>query len=480
MLAPSSSRRFRLPAVAALVAFAALVAAGCTVPGSSRLQGPPEQLPPSLHYVTADVFGFTLYDTAEADLDELELPGGRDEWIGDSAGVAIRELQLDADEPPATLTFADVEDPDALRRALKSAGWIVAEDTGQEGPPTEWERRSGTRRAMATYDDALIMAQSREELERWVRMADEYAVPERRAMSEYAVEARDLVPQSFVFRFDLLRTQLRRPFQHDPALLEFARWATDSNMLVALRDGWIGIAPPQGRSREGVRIVGASEWVPDLAPGIELKPASRDTLDELAPGLHWAVALHDPGQYLRELVRAITIGAGQYATGQDVAEGEKVELLPVLDDLEGQAAIGGSGRYVEAFVEGGDAGALQQVFETAGLDGSVEADDGAVRVEIGRRPSASGDRIAREFVAGDAAGRPPRPPVAWLWKAGGSCVGPAAGWVTFDGTDELRLSMAVDPAGAGEACPGGLAGATLESLGVRLLTQQPRPSPMKR
>lgn len=480
MLASSSSRRFRLLAVAALGAFAALVAAGCTVPGSSRLQGPPEQLPPSLHYVTADVFGFTLFDTANADLDELELPDDRDEWIGDSAGVAIRELQLDADEPPATLTFADVEDPDALRRALESAGWIVAEDTGQEGLPTQWERRSGLRRAMATYDDALIMAQSREELERWVRMADEYAVPERRAMSEYAVEARDLVPQSFVFRFDLLRTQLRRPFQHDPALLEFARWATDSNMLVALRDGWVGIAPPQGGSREGVRIVGASEWVPDLAAGIELKPASRDTLDELRPDLRWAVALHDPGQHLRELVRAITIGAGQYATGQDTAEREKVELLPVLDDLDGQAAIGGSGRYVEAFVEGGDAGDLQQVFETAGLDGSVEADDGAVRVEIGRRPSASGDRIARRFVAGDAAGSPPRPPVAWLWKAGGSCVGPAAGWVTFDGTDELRLSIAVDPAAAGEACPDGLAKATLESLGVRLLTEQPRPSPMKR
>lgn len=472
------------------VLVAALLAGGCTVPGSSRLAGPPENLPPSLAYVTADVIGFTLFRTDDAPLEQLRLPARHEDWIGATAGVAIRELQIDRDAEPATLTFFDVRDRPALEDALRDDGWRARDWPLALDGPTPWSGPDGA--AAAVADDALVIAASRDELERWMRMADEYAVPERRAMSEFAVDARERVPVSFVFRFDLLRTQLRRPFEDDPALLELARWATDSNMLIAMRDGWLGIAPPLDLDRDAVRVVGQAEWVPDLAPGIELEPVDLDVLQRLAPDIDVAVALHDPGQQLRELVRAITIGAGQYVTGQDVAEAEAVELLPVLDSLDGDAAVGWdrSARMLAARVEVDEpetvADDLDEAFSAAGVVGDATANDDGIdvavtgldqlagtepvstrpgsvmRIRLATLETSPSDALDDELAA---AGTPPRPPIAWLWRRGDGCVGDAAGWITWSEPDQLGLSVDLSLEGESD-CPPSLAARTLESLGM--------------
>jgi hypothetical protein len=470
------------------VLLAALVAGGCTIPGSSRLEGPPKDLPPSLHYVSADVLGFSLYDTdptsklwaamgdvtggpdslpatrAEVTLNGMLLLSDNESWIGDTAGVATRELQLEREDPgkpPVTLWFADVRSRSKLERALRADEWKEQDWELADDELTAWS--SGGYPVAAVADDAIIIAQSRKELERWVRMAQEYAVADRKALREYAVEARKRSPASFVFRGDLWRTQVRRPFEDVPALLEFARWFTDSNTLVALRDGWFGIAPPLDRKQEDrVRLVGASEWVPDLAPDVELKPVSRDVLRRLPSNLDLAIALHDPGQQLRELVRAITVGAGQYVTGEDVAnDKDRVELLPVLDELDGDAAIGFNRdqSLLEAFVEGdADETDVRKVLRHAGVPAAVHEADGGVHLEVSAasksvvRAPASVDVVASgEF---DAAGKPPRPPVLWVWSNDAACLGRAAGWVTFDGIDELRMSMSVNSGiAAATPCP---------------------------
>jgi hypothetical protein len=55
--------------------------------------------------------------------------------------------------------------------------------------------------------------------------------------------------------------------------------------------------------------------------------------------------------------------------------------------------------------------------------------------------------------------------VLWAWRRGDACLGPAAGWVTFDGIDELRMSLAIDLGATGE-CDHPLVLDTLASLGM--------------
>ncbi len=489
---PSRSLR-----IALLWTACALVAAGCTVPGSSRLEGPPEDLPPSLDLVSADVLGYWLVDTdAESELwapfeplvgsndpgddparngvvDRLHEPLlGPDpetsDWIGDAAGIAIREIDTDEPQDTNQLYFADVADRAALEDALEDAGWRRDADADLPAPADEGElwvltpegsqgRAFDPYRMAAVTDDAIIASVSTKGLHSWLRSADEYAVPERKAMREFTVEAAKRTPVAFVYRADLIRTQVRRPFQDDPALLEFARWATDSNVLIALRDGWLGVAPAvdRGEQDDRLRIVGSGEWVPDLAPDITLGQANPDLLAEFDPATtDAAIAIHDPGQQISELVRSITIGAGQYVTPQDVAEeDERLELEPLLDRLDGDAALGiGNGELRFVFEDGGGLAAdVEAALEHAGVSATARAEGnrlGSVTIDLpgtrGRPARGGAGDAAAAFRDMTGAGKPPQAPWLWLVGDGGECwSGDTAGWLAFDGVDRMTLGLDV-------------------------------------
>lgn len=493
--------------VTALVA-AMLMAGGCTVPGSSRLQGPPKDLPPALAYVTADALGYSLYDTnpdskrwkplapvagVGDDNEPLQvlhsaLTGGFpadlakvQPWVGDAAGVALRELDLDGKTETSTLYWADVRSRSKLERFLEDEGWKQQRDADAgDDDLTLWTHLPGcddtpggaaavcaapphqSYTAAAVGDDAIVAARTPKALRSLLASADEYAVPERQAMSKFTVEAASRVPMSAVFRFDLIRTQARRPFEGDPALLEFARWATDATTLVAARDGWFGIAPPlpstdsEGVVQSDLRVVGAAEWVPDLAPEISLEPVPKQLLDRVDEPVDVAVAMHDPGQYLADLLAGITFKATQYATEQDVPDDEdRSELLPVLDQLDGDGVVGWDGlsRRLQLSVEVADAAATAKdvttALATAGVDGTAVADGRFVDIEasFGRAPAGrvflkTGPQPRRNAIA--AAGPPPRQPVAWVWSASTRCTTASGGWLTFDGTDRMTTSLAVN------------------------------------
>ncbi|MCW2921312.1 MAG: hypothetical protein JWL76_1186 [Thermoleophilia bacterium] len=509
-----------------LVAACAVVAAGCTVPGSSHLQGPPDGLPPSLDLVTADVLGYTLYDTDPAsrrwsglgketaqallEAQHAGLTGGFaatlsdvEPWIGDATGTALREFDLDGKTDTSTLYYADVRSRPKLESFLDDNGWTKARSGDLASPGDDaalWthdsscdDTPSGSQaicaapehvayEAAAVTDDAIVAARSTKALKSLLDAADEYAVPSRKAMSEFTVEAAGKVPVAFVFRSDLLRTQVRRPFEDDPALLEFARWATDSNVLVALRDGWVGFAPALETSRrdDAVRLVGAAEWVPDLAPDITLGPANADLLGNLGPDVDVAVAFDDPGQHIRELVRAITFGSGQYVTEGDVPDDDRLELQPLLDRLDGTAAVG-YGDYQGVAGRGDTGKGIKVVFEdpddlrsdvtealahanVTALQGAEGRDVGSVTIDVPPiRPHDTklSIKLARKSVPDSefskraisprdftGAGKPPRVPFAWIWTSGRGCVGNTAGWLTFDGTDRITLGMDLELHGA--------------------------------
>jgi hypothetical protein len=459
-----------------LVTFVALVAAGCTIPGSSRLEGPPAGLPPSLDLVTADALGYLLVDTDPASklwepLDGV-VGGGNENpllarlhdpvfgdgadpaaWIGDNAGLLVRQFELGDEDAVARAYFADVEDADELEVALEAAGWDRGDDPlpgpASDGEP--WVRDDGDWRAAAVTEDAILAAKDEAQLEVLLEAADEYAVPERKAMREFTVEAAERSPAAFVFRADLLRTQVRRPFEDDPALLEFARWATDSNVLVALRDGWVGLAPAleEDERDDHVRVVGAAEWVPDLAPDNTLGAASPDLRAKLDPSVDVAVALDDPGQHVRELVRAITFGSGQYVTEQDVPDdGDRLELQPLLDRLDRDAAIGYRPGALEVVLEeDGRLGAdVVGALDHAGVDARTDKlGDGASKVTVGRaaasRPSSAPAATFRSFTG---AGKPPQAPWLWFATTGRGCVGATTGWLAFNGTDRMTLGASLE------------------------------------
>jgi hypothetical protein len=456
--APSSFRRppaatsFAARTIGFTIVLAiAVLAAGCAAPGASRLQGAPESMPPALEHVTADVLGFSVYDTdpgsdawgstgldAEAALDQLYERVGVDAaevepWIGAHAGVAVRQLDVPGTEGGTWAWWADVRDPEALLESV--------------------EALEGDGRSVQAYPDGVLVATSEAALEDFTDAAESYAVSERKAMREYAAEVATKSPVGVVFRGDLLRTHLRRPFQGDPALLEFARWATESNVLLAARDGWVGAAAPVADDRDGFRLVGNVEWVPDLAPDIDWGSVDADLLDEVDASADLAVAIEDPGQHLQELLTGITRKNGQYATEQDVPDGEdRVELEPLLEELDGDAAIGwnGASRTATLRINGAadQAEDVELVLDRLGLDAQVDAvwEDLVVKlvgVEVGS------DGFRTRATAAKAAGPPPRPPVAWVWtRSIAGCSGPAAGWVTFDGAGEMSFSLAVSTADA--------------------------------
>jgi hypothetical protein len=455
----------------------ALVLAGCAAPGASRLQGPPKDLPPSLSYVTADVLGFTLYDTTSKQMPDswFEAIGMTTDdaqpWVGDHAGVAVRQLDVSDTGPDTTALFTDVASRSKLETALENAGWEQSNDdlpdvNGEEAAlwthdPGCSDVPDGARAicapstlagtALAVFGDALLLAPDQDGLTAFLKAADSYAVPERKAMREYAVDVVHKVPVGAVFRTDLLRTGVRRPFQDNPALLELARWATESNVLVAARDGWIGIAPAGDPKRKGEarRLIGAFEWVPDLAPDIDWGEADRDMLDSFGPGADLAIAFENPGQHLHEIVSGITRRNGQYATDQDVKDDEReVELEPLLEELDGDAAIARSQRSkrLELRVAGAAAAAddVKAAIRRTSLDATVTTAGDDLSIVVG--PSEVSEYLLGVARAADTmrAGRPPSPPIMWIWsKSIAGCTGPAAGWVSFDEIGEMTFSIDV-------------------------------------
>src|SRR5690606_5981297 len=134
-------------------------------------------------------------------------------------------------------------------------------------------------------------ARTPDALRRLVDAADSYAIPGRAAMADDAVAARAASPMSIVFRGDAARTQLLRHMQPDPALRELTRWATATQLVKSLRDGWIGIEPGADTARPGIRVTASAEWLAELANAIELQPADRARINDLPAGVDWAVAL---------------------------------------------------------------------------------------------------------------------------------------------------------------------------------------------
>lgn len=450
---PRSVRWFAVLAIGFMLA-------GCAAPGASRLQGPPKELPQSLSYVTADVLGFTLYDTYADEMPDtlFEAIGMTTKdakpWIGDHAGVAVRQLDVPGTGPDTTALFADVASRTKLETALQGAGWSKSDDELPEvnGASSQLWTRAGA--ALAAFEDGLLLAPDEDGLEAFLKAADSYAVPERKAMRQYAVDVVHKVPAGAVFRSDLLRTGVRRPFQNNPALLEFARWATDSDVLVAARDGWVGIAPAGDPKRtDARRLVGAFEWVPSLAPDIDWGEADRDMLDDVASDADLAIALENPGQQLHEIVKGITFRNGQYVTDQDVQDDErKVELEPLLELLDGDAVIGWSDAHLEVRVAdaAAAAGDADRAIKRAGLDAQVATASGDLSIILGSQPSTQvKDGFLGRSAAAQRAGTPPRPPIVWLWtRSIAGCTGPAAGWVTFDGIGEMTFSIDVQPTSA--------------------------------
>lgn len=491
--------------------------AGCAAPGASRLERAPSGMPPSLKHLTADVLGFTLYDArlqqGDDDLDAaqqlaarrgaavlavLGTAPDRRAWIGDHAGIAIRQLPSPderGDVPDARLVFADVRSRARLEEWLKSGGWERSSDdlpavNGDEGalwttagdtarcvddfPAGDEDRERATcdaGGAAAVFDDAVYVSDSREGLEQFLKAADAYAVPERKAMREYAAEAAKKSPMAAVFRFDLIRTQVRRPFQDDPATLELARWFTNSAVLIAFRDGWAGVTGGGAKQSQAVRVIGNVEWVPDLAPDIDWGTAQASLLDDVASPATVAVSLDGIGQHLTELVTGITRRNGQYATDQDVpADDDPVDLQPVLDQLDGQAAVGWGDGQFEVYSRG-DGAALLDVHEAACKAGApVEVTASSDLMIHGPASPSCGSRSAKVVLRRKAvpatsdlsrdasiklAGKPPRAPIMWIWSRSiAGCTGPAAGWVTFDGTGEMTFAAHVSlDGGTGECDP---------------------------
>ncbi len=464
--------------------------AGCAVPGAGRLQGPPKDLPPALHHLTADVMGFTMYDAdgdskrwskfqvavdSVAVVDEhLRLIGMESEsaapWMGDHLGLALRQFDVPGSGDDTVALWADVAKRSALEDALE--GWDEGDDDALPSvngdQPTLWTSGDVEFGAAAVFDDGVLFTQTVDGLEGFLDAADEYAVPERKAMSTYAAKAARSTPAAAVFRTDLLRTGVRAPFQDDPALLELARWVTDTDVLVATRDGWVGLATPA--TGTVVRLTGAVEWVPDLAEEIDWGSVSVDRLADAPAEADVVVAFDDPGQHLTQLVEGITRRNGQYVTDGDVDEsGDPVDLQPVLDALDGEAVASYRkvGRILVLRVDdaASEVDDVEEAIRKLGLPGSARADGDALVITI--------DPSLRTFsgagvqgVSGEAsnvgvdldvtpttgvefaklhAGATPDDTIAWVWlRSICGDEGPAAGWLRFDGVGEMAFSLAAD------------------------------------
>ncbi|MCW2923094.1 MAG: hypothetical protein JWM98_498, partial [Thermoleophilia bacterium] len=269
-------------------------------------------------------------------------------------------------------------------------------------------------------------------------------------------------PMAFVYRTDIARGQLRRRFEGDPAALELSTWATASSVITALRDGWIGVAPPRDSSRHAVHLVGSADWIPALSPDWELHPADRAQLEALPASVTTGVALRDAGGLMTTELQAVARGGQDFATKLDVPKGEhRVEIFPLLDRLDGQAAVGytvGSHQLDVRVERGGDDDLhsdLGEALDLAGVDASVETDGEDLVVHAPHATALREQVIVTKLggtpgfsAAMQGAGKPPRPPVLWLWQRGVGCAATSGGWVTYDGGGVLDVSLDVSIAPA--------------------------------
>jgi hypothetical protein len=482
----------------------AVACSGCAAPGAGHLKRAPKGLPPSMAYLTGDAMGFSLLDAnpdasawkplaktvgeGEANRLLVQQHAGLFEdsaaasaadvapWIGGHTGTLAYVLDVEPkDHGRAIEYWADVRSRAKLERFLTAQGWTKDSRHYDLGHGlTRWTRSGGDGlHALGVADDAVVGARSRSGLDALVTAAQHYSAKERNGMPDNVVEAAKRTPAAIVFRFDLVRTQLQRPFQDDPAMLELAKWATASNALVAIRDGWLGLAPAApGAGDRHARLVGTWDWIPDLAPEIKLGEVGEAARNRLDPNADVAVALHDPGQFLKDELFVLTRGNIQYATKQDVAKGsDKVDLQPILDELDGDASISySSATGVAATVDTTHSGAkadVESALRLAHVDSTVTAGPKGITVHAG----AAGQRVtaldSTRQIDWAAAGAPPRAPIAWISLAQLPCGTPAYGWLTFNGVDRMSMSLDVS-AQHGDTCRASLGPIALNWL-VRLM-----------
>jgi hypothetical protein len=462
----------RLALLTVTIFAAALACAGCSAPGAGHLKGTPKGTPPALAYLTGNSLGFSLLDAdpEAAAWKPLSATVGAGEdnrllraqhaglfqdpakvdladvapWVGAHTGTLAYVLDVTSrDHDRATEYWADVRSRTKLETFLTAQGWTKGSKHDDLGEGlTRWTRDEGDGlHALGVANDAVVGARSSAGLDELVRAARKYSAKERNGMPDYAVEAAKRTPAAVVFRFDLVREQLQRPFQGDPAKLELAKWATASNALLAIRDGWVGLAPNS-------RVVGTWDWVPSLATNLKLGTVGEAARNQLDPHAAVSVAVHDPGQFITDELFTLTHGNIQYATEDDVSKGEvKVKLQPILDELDGDATIswsrsGGLVATVDTKDPAKAKGDVEAALKLAKLDGQVTAGPKGITIFVGGRAAPA--YVDHAVVDWTAAGTPPRTPVAWLSFEHVACAGHAAGWLTFNGVGRMSGSFAVD------------------------------------
>ena len=440
-----------------------------TDPSSARWRGVDAAVEDGMSDTALEAYWEQLIGTGEAiDLDADVAP-----WVGRAAGVALLGVEDDAD---LQLAFAEVDSRTKLEDALEDRGWEPAKDGLGEGELNEqlelWsapDDATGRYPAIAVADDSLIAATTARGIQEILERAEEYPAPERKATSDYTVEAMKRVPAAIVFRGDTLREIPRRLVADDPALLEMTGWINGIATVNALRDGWIGIAGPIKRGADSIRVVGAADWLGELATNVKPKPVPRSVLDahpvgakielldsdkELGSGV---VAIHDPGQYIADAVNGITSRGSSFATKSDDMSKDRVELFEVLDELDGDGtvALTADGASVRVKVDDPDkVGAdVERALETAGIAGTVTTVGDLLTVSIPFvstgdttvvTPRGRLDQLPGYDAAFDGAGPPPRPPIAWSYGMDPKCgIKPVAGWITWDGTARMTWSVHV-------------------------------------
>ncbi|MCW2962179.1 MAG: hypothetical protein JWM90_2566 [Thermoleophilia bacterium] len=306
-------------------------------------------------------------------------------------------------------------------------------------------------------DTAMVGANDAASLRAILRQRERYPAIKRKATNTYTVEAMGRTPLAVVYRSDMVRDQLRRLIADDRGALELTRWATSMGSIRAWRDGWIGLAPPVDRTRTAVRLVGATDWVKDLSTQGEPAPVPLATLGSVGADARLAVALHDPGLYAEDLLRAGPGNGATFATEEDPKDSGGVDLFDVVDRYDGDAALGLYRDRIELHAAAGD-----------GRDALLEDTEAAIRIAGVRRlavasSGATGIELTWSFAAGGAAaphptlqdgvdlaptfaraGAPPRPPVAWIWANPSASTSDAiVGWITWDRTERLTYAFDV-------------------------------------
>jgi hypothetical protein len=485
--ASSSSPLMRTALVVACAFVLSALIAGCTVPGKERLAGTPDDMPPSLNYLSGDALGWMIVDTdpKRAETEQLvktlglpdanlaapivaTLVDGDDagaKWIGGAAGVEHYTTRRDE---ASRLTFIDVAHRTALEKDLRAAGWTRTStnlDAGHDRTMRLWTRTDadkGELGAVGVADDALIGAATRADLQAQLRHTRRYTASERTGIVDYTIDALEATPLAVVVRSDQLRTDLRTLVSDSPALNEMSRWLTQASAIYALRDGWIGAVPAGGKRADShVRVIGRMDWARAATQVPEPKPVDRPKAADLADA-DWAVAMTNPGSYVKDVVDAISDGGNEFVTDEDAPKGTP-KLGTLLDKLDGQALVTreGSNINVDVSVDGTSStkSRATQAIKLVGLQKLVAVGyhAGRLRFAVDTSSFLRSQSTAPGFTATtlssadlanlamDAAGKAPSKPVAWVYLAKSPCdpSKPAAGWIAWHSPSQ-RLAWSFD------------------------------------